>query len=252
MSRRKIAMVLWLIAGVLVTEPVPAQEETSEHLWGNVILAYPKGYRYYLEVDFEGQKQTSAGSRHQAILATPQGRYYPYTWLDLTGELVLAYADQNEDLSTFQVTPRLGFRIQLIGNRRERKFPKEMFLRDRVAFSNLLRVEYRNFFYSDDREDRHEWRLRNRLELNLAINNQDLRDDKTLYLIADGEFFVPLDERVPERFSNKIRARVGLGYRISYGWRVEVLYIYDAARDTLEEDFDVDLNILDLRLKLFF
>jgi hypothetical protein len=239
-------MVLWLIAGVLVTEPVLAQEETSEHLWGNLILAYPIGYRHYLEVDFQGQVLTSDGPHHQAILVTPQGQYYPYTWLDLTGELLLSYIEQNEDLKSYVVTPRLGFRIQLIGNRRE------MFLTDRVAFSNLLRMEYRNFFYSDNREDKHEWRLRNRLELKLAINKPELRNDKTLYLTADGEVFVPLNERVQERFASKFRARVGLGYRISYGWRVELLYIYDSARNTLEEDFREALNGLNLRLKLFF
>jgi hypothetical protein len=32
MSRTMITMVLWLIAGVLVFEPVPAQKETSEVL----------------------------------------------------------------------------------------------------------------------------------------------------------------------------------------------------------------------------
>jgi hypothetical protein len=252
MSRRKIAMVVWLIAGVLVAETTSAQETTSNQLWGNVMLNFPKGHRYFLWVDFEGRKQTSSGPRYQAIYATPSMEYYPNTWLDLTGELVLGHADQNEDLSSFEVTPRVGFRLQLIGNRREFKFPEEWYLNDRIAISNLLRLEYRNFFYSDNQEDSHEWRLRNRVELKFAINRQDHREDQTLYLLADGEVFVPLDERVPERFANKLRFRGGLGYRVNYKWRVELLYIYDAARDNLGEDFEEDLNILDLRLKVYF
>ena len=76
--------------------------------------------------------------------------------------------------------------------------------------------------------------------------------DRTAYLIADAEAFVPLDDDVPERFATKLRGRLGVGYRINYKWRVEVLTQRDDARDTLENEFDVEARMLDLRLKIFF
>ena len=59
--------------------------------------------------------------------------------------------------------------------------------------------------------------------------------DKTLFLIADYEIFVPLSDDVPERFATKARLRAGLGYRRDKKWRFELLYIRDGTRQTDEE-----------------
>ena len=103
-----------------------------------------------------------------------------------------------------------------------------------------------------DRESSHEWRLRNRTEAKLALNHDSLSQDRTLYLIADAEFYFPLGDELPERFSTKFRGRAGLGYRIDYRMRLEFLYIRDNSRSTHEEDFEKDANIFDFRLKIFF
>jgi hypothetical protein len=120
----------------------------------------------------------------------------------------------------------------------------------RLYLANLSRLEYRNLWYSGDRPSSHETRFRNRTELKVAINNDKLSVDGTLYLFADVEFFVPLGADVPERFTTKRRFRGGFGYRLSRKWRFEVLYIRDFARETLEEEEDIAMNALDFRLKL--
>lgn len=72
-----------------------------------------------------------------------------------------------------------------------------------------------------------------------------------MYLFVNLEFFVPLGEDIPERFATKRRFCSGLGYRLRRKWSFEVLYIWDLARETLDQEGDVDMNALDLRLKLF-
>ncbi len=122
----------------------------------------------------------------------------------------------------------------------------------RVAVSDLVRFERRNFWYSDGSSS-HERRFRNRIELKVAINHAELSRDATLYWKADFEFFVPLSDDVPERYATKRRTRAGLGYRRDDRLRFEVLYVRDAARDTLDEEFDtVAANIVNFRLKVFF
>ena len=70
--------------------------------------------------------------------------------------------------------------------------------------------------------------------------------------MADGEYFTPVgDDKAPERFATKYRLRLGLGYRLSYDWRFEVVAMRDEAKETLEDDIEVDAYILDLRLKWF-
>jgi hypothetical protein len=93
----------------------------------------------------------------------------------------------------------------------------------RVGLSTLLRLEWRNLFYSDDTPNRHEWRARLRLEARLAISHRTLSQDRTLYAIGDAEYFAPLSDDIPERYANKVRARIGVGYLFSPATRLEFL-----------------------------
>jgi hypothetical protein len=122
----------------------------------------------------------------------------------------------------------------------------------RVGISNLSRFEWRNLWYSDDTPSSHETRFRNRTELKVGLNHGELSRDRTLYLTADYEFFVPLSDDVPERFATKRRIRVGLGYRRDSRWRFEILFIRDGTRTTDENNFAPAANIVDLRVKVLF
>ena len=59
--------------------------------------------------------------------------------------------------------------------------------------------------------------------------------------MADAEWFVPMStEEAPERFAQKFRARAGIGYRRDYKWRFELVAMRDDAKDTLDEEFEVE------------
>ena len=103
-----------------------------------------------------------------------------------------------------------------------------------MAIATLVRLEHRSFFYSDDTPDKHSWRARLRLEGRLALNHARLAQDRTLYAIGDVEYFQPLGEEVEERYVNKLRVRLGLGYRPSSRTRLEAIYVRDWNRDSPE------------------
>ncbi len=63
---------------------------------------------------------------------------------------------------------------------------------------------------------------------------------------------MPLGGDVEERYASRLRTRSGLGYRFSYKWRLEGLYIRDEDRNTLEEEFATSSNVIDVRMKVFF
>jgi hypothetical protein len=154
-------------------------------------------------------------------------------------------------VKSWELTPRIGVRFHLV-KRLWNEFHPERVPLSRLSFANLSRIEWRNLWYSGELgiPNSHETRFRNRTELKLALNHDKLATDGTLYLFTDVEFFVPLQDDVPERFATKRRFRGGLGYRLSRKWRFEVLYIRDFARETLEEEEDIDMNALDIRVKL--
>ena len=182
---------------------------------------------------------------------TPLVEYYPARWIDLVGETDFGYTHQDDDVNTTGVTPRIGFRLNLLNNLRERTRLLSGPL-CRVRLGTLVRFEYRNFWYSDDSDPEHEWRLRIRLEAKIGINHADFAQDKSLYGIFDVEGFIPLSDGVSERYPSKVRTRAGLGYRLRYQTRFELLYIRDSHRDAPGSAKTPTSNTLDARLKLFF
>jgi hypothetical protein len=228
-----------------------ADGDVSHQLWGNVILCYPKGEKLYVELDFEPKIQFSGAEQWRNIDATPLVEYYPNKWIDLTGEVTTGYTKQTNDIRSFELTPRIGIRLHILRNFRAAVSRIQIYKRE-ISLANLLRLEYRRLNYFGDLESTHEWRLRNRLEFKLPINHDNLSIKRTLYIMADGEVYIPLSGRVSESYASKARIRAGLGYRGDYNWRIELLYIRDWAQNTIEEGASVAVNGIDLRVKVFF
>lgn len=224
--------------------------QTSGQIWANFTLDYPRGERLLYELDFEPKGQFSGNDTWRGIDVTPAVEYYPNHWIDLVGETVFARTRQSNAVSSFELTPRVGVRLHLLSRLRTmRPGPRPL---GRISVANLSRVEWRNLWYSDDMPSSHESRFRNRIELKVGLNHKELSRDKTLFLIADFEFFVPLSDDVPERFATKRRTRAGLGYRRDSKWRMELLFIRDGTRTTDEGSFATAANIVDFRLKVLF
>lgn len=85
----------------------------------------------------------------------------------------------------------------------------------------------------------------------MPLNKARVSDDGARYLLADWEWFVPLDDPA-ESFANKQRIRAGLGYRRSFHWRFEALYIWTRSRNTVKEGFTTSDNVINLRVKRLF
>lgn len=240
---------------LLSISEVRAQDDTSTspatQIWANLTLGRTVSERTYLELDIEPKWQVTSGEEWRNVDFTPLAEYYPTSWLDLEAEGPVGHTRQRDGLDTFEVTPRIGARLhlfkQVVGGLKRERLPLA-----RVGLSTLLRLEWRNLFYSDDTPNRHEWRARLRLEGKLAISHGTLSQDRTLYAIGDAEYFAPLSDDIPERYVNKVRARIGVGYLFSAATRVEFLYIRDWNRSSPDAATTTETQAFDLRLKMLF
>ncbi len=242
--RRTLVLVPLLIGSIAQAQ----DQEDSAQFWGTAVFGFPKGDRLLAEIRTQAKTQYSGAETWRDLEVTPVVEYYPNRWLDVVGEATFGWTRQTSDVSTVELTPRLGARFHFLSNVRTMLDRNPL---GRVAVSDLVRFEQRNFWYSDGSAS-HETRLRNRVGLKVALNHAELSRDGTLYWIADFEFFVPLSGDVPERFASKRRTRAGLGYRRNNRWRFEALYIRDTARDTTDEEFDTAANIVNARIKILF
>ena len=255
----RFAFVTLLLCALPFSSTARAQEsslETSKQIWANLILSRPKSEKLYFEYDIEGARQVSGGEPWRYLYGTGLAEYYPSDFLDLTAELSTGYTQMSRDEDSFEATVRLGVRLHLITQIFNSSLIKEIrperMSGKKVGISFLSRIERRNFWYTGDRPSSDDLRWRNRLEFKLALNEPNLSTDGVWYTMADGEYFIPVgDDKASERFATKFRLRLGLGYRHSYKWRFEVVAMRDEAKESLEDEIEVDAYILDLRLKWF-
>jgi uncharacterized protein DUF2490 len=244
---------LALVATLLMCAPA-ASAQTTTQLWGNLTFNWVKSDRLVYELDFEPKALLSAPEGEpdwRNLDVTPNVEYSLRSWLDLVADTTIGRTMQSDDLDSTEVTPRLGVRFHLF-SRAQQFHVREQAPRRRLVFRDLVRIESRNFFYSGgDVEFESTFRFRNRLEFLMPINKERITDDGAWYWLADWEWFVPLDDP-EERFASRQRIRGGIGYRRSFKWRYELLYVRTRSRNTIDEAFSTSENIIDVRVKRLF
>jgi hypothetical protein len=234
----------------LVALPASADDFATQ-AWTNFTMGWNRSEKVYLELDLEPKVVISGEPQWRNLDVTPAFEYYPNSWVDLTGEATIGSTLQTDDLRTNELTVRAGVRTYLLKHVRDR-LRQENKPVGWVSVASLFRVEERNFWYSDKTESQHSFRFRARLESKAPINHADLTADRTFYVLADAEAFVPIGRGVEERFANKYRLRVGLGYRINARQRVDLLYLRDWVRHTIEDTPHATTQALDVRYRVVF
>jgi hypothetical protein len=239
---------------LLVVCAAPAHAQATTQLWGNLTFNWVRSDRMVYELDFEPKGLLSAPDGDpdwRNLDVTPNVEYSPKGWLDLVVDTTIGKTKQTDDVDTTEMTPRLGVRFHLF-SRAQRFHPRERAPRRRIVIRDLVRVESRNLFYSGgDTDSDSTIRFRNRLEFLIPLNTERMTDDGARYWLADWEWFIPIDDP-EERFANRQRIRTGIGYRRSFNWRYELLYIRTRSRNTIDEGFSTTENIIDLRVKRLF
>lgn len=241
------------IAGTLLAAPGAATAQANFQLWGNMTFDWIRSEQLAYELDFEPKVLIDPPPDRpgwRSLDTTGNVEYAWKRWLDLVGETAFGVTKQTDDVHSIEVTPRVGMRFHLF-SRELRHHPRERAPSRRLVVRDLVRVESRNLFYSGDQASSFTVRFRNRLEFQLPLNRERVTDDGARYVLADWEWFIPLDDQ-EERFANKQRIRAGLGYRRSLDWRFEALYIWGRSRNTIEDGFTTSDNIINLRVKRVF
>jgi hypothetical protein len=242
------------LIAVLLVAASAASAQTTTQLWGNLTFDWVKSEKLVYELDFEPKALLDKPEGDPSwwnLDVTPNVEYSVRRWLDLVGETTIGHTKQTDDVDSTEVTPRLGVRFHLF-SRAQQFFVLEQAPRRRIVVRDLMRFESRNFFYSGgDVESDSTFRFRNRLEFLVPLNKGRITDDGARYLMADWEAFIPLDDP-DERFANRQRIRAGLGYRRSFNWRYELLYIWTRSRATIDDGFSTTENIVNIRVKRLF
>jgi hypothetical protein len=250
---------IWAYA-IVFTLPAEgiAQAQTDFQLWGNVTLERLASDRVTFGLDIEPKIRLGApaGESWGELGATPSVDYVAKNWADLTGEVYTGYTRQNDQLTSSEVTPRVGVRFHVWSRELATVFKKGLAGRERppkrrLVIRDYVRVEWRTLFYSGTTPTSSTWRFRNRLETLFPLNHRLITEDDTRYLLGDWEWFIPVSDAT-EQYASRQRIRVGVGYRWDVHWRTEGLYVWDKSHNTTQGGFSRSDSAIDIRLTRVF
>jgi hypothetical protein len=212
--------------------------QRNEQLWLDYQVDYPFGGRYLLEAIGSYQTLLTNDGKWRSISVTPTFEYQGFWRMDLWVEMPMAYTLQTEDVNSFELNPNVGVRLNITPNKK-------------VDTRFLVKAEQRMF----RQVEQDDWDTSNRLRLKgeiwISINGPNLYTDKLWYGLIDYEGFIVTDQQLEERYANKWRARIGMGYRLNYRDRFELIYTRQASRNMLEEEYLSGDNVIQVRYKMF-
>jgi Protein of unknown function (DUF2490) len=227
-TRRRCLLVLtWTLAC-----PSTAAAQSTGQLWANGIVNWFATDLLTVQVDAEPK------SNPLDVDVTPRVQYTLAPWIDALAELDVGHT-ADEDTTW---TPRIGVELHILSrllDRRARQHAdREKPPRRRLVVSTLLRVE----------DDQSTWRLRDRFALAYALNRRKITDDGAIYVTADNEVFIPFDRAPGDALVNKMRFRGGLGYRQSFPWGYQALYIWNGTRSAAGAPLVQQSHAIDIRV----
>src|SRR5262249_16440529 len=184
-----------------------------------------------------------------SISAAPRFLYVVAPWIDALGEISFTRKDQSNDVETITVSPRIGVQLHILsrlldggGGSRE---PEP---RQRFDFKTLFRLADQRQSTNTDSSTTSTWTFRDRWTVAYPLNRPKTTSDGAIYLITDIEGFMPLDGG----FINELRLRTGPGYRLSFPWKFEWLYIWDGHRSRPSESRATKSNAFYFRVSYQF
>lgn len=225
-------LLIWIVHSL-------SKGQTTDFQSWNSFLTFWNFYpSLVFEMELDYYTLVSDGPAWREIAVQPSLEYYPNNSIDLFTGVYLSSTKQNDVDNTWETRPFAGIRWNII------KPEKRVFLR--VA----AKLEYR--FFSQDDGSTNAGRLRTKADLFVPINQKTMDVDKNLYGILQAEKFFNFENDIRERYQSSFRQNVGAGYRFTFNWRLEMLYIFQTSRDSSEDDQpDRQNHIIQLTGKYF-
>ena len=228
----KLTLVLFLICGGPINQTI-AQEEIVDHqLWFDVIPHFDisKRIEYFGDISY---RTAISGSEFKRFVLKPS-IIYSWTYeLDLIGGIGLFITSEEEDYKTVELRPYQGAQLN---------WPKIW----RMNFKHRGLIEERLSWNNEGDFDPN-LRLRYRLKTKFPINKESV-GYKTLYLPVSYELFGNVGDEEVERFQNRTRAMVGLGYVFNEKWIAEFEVTFQNSSSTETDDLTLSDRIFRFKL----
>jgi len=235
---RSLIMRCVACTALLVSVSITLLAQRDEQLWLDFQLSYPFGGRYLLENTTAYQTLLNPEKKWRSFSISPTFEMSLIPRLDLLSEIGPGYTLQQENTNTLEIAPMVGGRFFITQGKK-------------VDTRLVWRYQYRSFKNIETSDWTSSNRARLRGEIFVSINGPNLFADKLWYIFSDYEEYIVLDQQLEERYANRRRARLGVGYRLSYKHRFELGYTIQSSRNEIDDEFTGTDSIIQLKYKMF-
>jgi hypothetical protein len=243
-----------LVVFCALSGPATAHAQAAGQLWGTGAVRWLATDRLSVRVQVQPEDQLIVPDDQRTFVsvdATPRVLYVVAPWIDVLGEIDFGIKHESNGVDTGSVTPRFGVQLHILSTildpGAQGRVNRERQPRRRVDFRTLIRFEDEREKSSTDASTSSSWQFRDRFQVAYPLNRPKTTTAGAVYLRVDSEAFVLLESGV----LNQLRVRSGVGYRHSYPWRFEALYITSRER-TDSGAWATKYHALDLRVQYLF
>ncbi|HQU99670.1 MAG: DUF2490 domain-containing protein [Bacteroidia bacterium] len=236
---QNLKVVLFCVLSItLIFQNEAVIAQSSEQVWLEYMLNIPIKTKYNIEFASTYATEIETPKWHSLdFQITPEVALNKH--VDFMAAILGSHTYQAKSVTTKEIREMIGVRLHIAPDKR-------------VKTRLLTRLEHRNL-YSDESEI---WetnmRLRIRAEtITPLVLDKVYTSNNQCYMIADLEQFISLNHEVHERFANRLRARLGIGYLIHYGLRLELVYTLQLSKNNFEDGYNSTENIFRFRLKQY-
>ena len=203
----------------------------GQQLWLDYQVDYPFANDYLFQLGGSYQSSIAAENKWRNVMLTPTFEWGPFQFLDFIATAPMYYTVQTNDYNSFEIDPSLGFRYHITQNRR-------------ISSRLIFKFEERILRDLENEDWETSTRMRLKGEIFVSLNGPNLFQDNLWWTILDYELFYVTDEQLNERYANRHRGRVGLGYRLNYRNRFEVIYVLQSSKDEINGEVHRLDNVL--------
>lgn len=165
----------------------------------------------------------------------PSLRYHYSDYVQFRGGVGFFYIDNEGAPNSFELRPWQGVNA---------RWPRY----SQVYFEHLFRVEERMIWQIDGHDDfSFEFRMRYKLTGKILFCKPC--GDQYWFLPFYGEAFYPVSNESDERFKNRTRLAVGVGYKRSRKWQYDINFVWQSSKASPTEDVNVNDNIIQLKVR---
>ena len=210
----------------------------GQQIWFDYQVDYPFSNVYLFEVTGSYQTNIWSDNKWRNLSLTPTFEWQSFEFLDVLANVPLAYTTQTADYNSFELDPSLGVRYHITQNKR-------------ITSQIVFKIEERILKNLETKEWEYSNRARLKGEILISLNGPNLFQDNLWWTILDYEEFFVTDKQLDERFANRRRGRLGLGYRLNYRNRFEIIYTLQSSRNEIQGEYTRLDNVIQLRYKMY-